>query len=223
MSKGASFRYRQRTTEDVRRQMLIAGLASAIYAAHKDDAKALLAFLRSDLPLTHLEQHRAALADLIERRVQHKPHGQRGAAVPTRAGDMERYAIALCQSVLKRERKRCADTLPWGTLGAVMNTVRDRLEGDGDLIGVPINWDKVNHAVRRGTAFPDDWQCGTVEKDDAADIAGWDADRAVWEFGKFRDHHISAGNQRADWSAAWRKWCRDPSGAAINANRGHAK
>lgn len=83
------FVYLPMTLEDLQQILQGSGLDDAIYAAYKGDAQDLLAFLDSDLPLTHLEPHRALLRDLIERRVQRKPRGQRGAAVPTAAGDME--------------------------------------------------------------------------------------------------------------------------------------
>jgi hypothetical protein len=150
MSGGESrpmFTYRERSYEDIQRLQQIGGLKDAIYAAYKGDAKELLAFLRSDLPLTHLELHRWMLADLIERRVQHKPNGQRGPSVPTRTGDMKQYIIALCRSELKHLRKLLGDDLPIGTNKAVIEHWGGRLAEDGELINLEINWARIEQAL----------------------------------------------------------------------------
>jgi hypothetical protein len=130
------------TFEQMQKHRIIAGLRTAVYDAYKGDAQALLSFLRSDLSLTHLEAHRELLADLIERRVQFKRRGQRGAAVPTRAKDTEQYIVALCRSRLKQTGRGK------GAIAAVVKEVGGRLAEDGELNGLDVDWDRIKKTLR---------------------------------------------------------------------------
>jgi hypothetical protein len=122
------FSYRPRTLADVEEQQQIHGLRDAVYEAHKGDAKALLAFLRSDLSLSHLEEYRHKLADLIGRFVQQKRHGQRGRAVPTAKGEMQARFVARCRSRLKSIRAQNGGKTPRGAIKQVVDEVATAMQ-----------------------------------------------------------------------------------------------
>jgi len=57
----------------------------------------------------------------------------------------------------------------------------------------------------RGTPLPDDWN---PTADDRAFARSLDLDPGEIVL-QFADHYRATGGVRADWSAAWRKWCRN--------------
>jgi hypothetical protein len=65
----------------------------------------------------------------------------------------------------------------------------------------------VSHTHRgpRGTPLPDDWAPSADDRHFARSL-GLDPNEIMVEFA---DHHHAMGSFRADWSAAWRRWCRD--------------
>ena len=131
-----SFIYRPRTGDDVRKHLQVGRLSEAIYRAHKRDAVQLIAFLRSDLPLSQLDEHRHMLADLLERFIQSKPRGRRGKSIPTAMGDMQALFVARCRRRLKRIRTRAGGKLPRGTIAKVMDEVAALMAEEGDVEGI---------------------------------------------------------------------------------------
>jgi hypothetical protein len=60
----------------------------------------------------------------------------------------------------------------------------------------------MTHAKRQ--PWPEGWTGGKAE-DDYALKHGLNF---IQEFEAFRDYHLAHGSKFADWSAAWRTWCR---------------
>jgi hypothetical protein len=132
--KARKFSYRRRTSAEVEKKLQIMGLGDAIYEAHKRSPEKLLAYLRSNLPLSHLEPYRDELADLIERFIKRKKRGQRGKAVPTAKGDMQALFVARCHGLLKRVRAKNGGKAPKGAIDRVMDEVGMSGEFDGEDI-----------------------------------------------------------------------------------------
>ena len=59
------------------------------------------------------------------------------------------------------------------------------------------------------TPLPENWPPGPAEFKIAENCAGWDAERANSEFGKFIAYQKSRGRRSADWLATWELWCRN--------------
>jgi hypothetical protein len=60
-----------------------------------------------------------------------------------------------------------------------------------------------------GSSFPDGWVLGDAELAIAVDVCGWELPTAEHHFRRFRLWHLQNDARRADWSAAWEKWCVD--------------
>lgn len=62
-----------------------------------------------------------------------------------------------------------------------------------------------NGGKRNGqTRIPADWSPSRDDREYAQQRRGWDDQRTTQEAEDFRNHFISKGEERADWSAAWR-------------------
>jgi hypothetical protein len=141
------FSYRPRRLADVEQQQQIYGLRDAIYKAHKGDATELLAFLRSDLSMSHLEEYRRNLADLIGRFIQQKGHGQRGRAVPTAKGDMQAQFVARCRRRLKSIRAQSGGKTPRGAIKQVMDEIGTAMQDNDAFEDQSIDWEAARQSL----------------------------------------------------------------------------
>ena len=121
----------------------------AIQRAHKRDTGSLCNYLRSDLPL--LEDHREALAGLIERLIQHKSVGHpRGGSTYQPALEAELQIIHRCEKDLAELRKLFGSPLPKGAIDEVLEKRIHQASEDGDLHGLDVRFDNMRKALLRG-------------------------------------------------------------------------
>jgi hypothetical protein len=121
---------------------------NAIRQAHKRDTALLCNHLRSQAPLT--DEQREALADLIRRRLQHKPKGRPKGVSRQPAAQAERLVVDLVRKELKRLHSRYGKPLPKRTRTKALDEILNRLSGDGYFYGLRINVQNINEMLRRG-------------------------------------------------------------------------
>ena len=158
MPKKRPFRYQTRDPAHLqarkRQYKFDEGFEKAVRQAHRENPEQLCELLRSDDPLSN--EHRAALADLIERRLKTRPTKGRppGATLSNPVQEMEHRIVNSVRQKLTQLRKANGEkSLPRGTISKV---IAETVNEVGEIFGgdVPelknVSLDNIRNAVKRG-------------------------------------------------------------------------